>query len=90
MVQDWVQQSQDILIELKDHLQRAHNQKKVEAEKNKVQHTFEVGDLFYLRLQPYRPNSIKRSGDKNLQPRFFGPYRVNRKVGAMAYELDLP
>jgi hypothetical protein len=26
MVQDWVQQSQEILRELKDHLQRAHNQ----------------------------------------------------------------
>jgi hypothetical protein len=26
MVQDWIQQSKDILMELKDHLQRAHNQ----------------------------------------------------------------
>jgi hypothetical protein len=31
MVQDWVQQSQDILGELKDHLQRAQNQQKVQA-----------------------------------------------------------
>ena len=29
MVQDWVQQSQDILREKKDHLQRAQNQQKV-------------------------------------------------------------
>jgi hypothetical protein len=55
-----------------------------------VDHTFEVGDLVYLRLQSYKHASIKRSGIENLQPHFFGPYRVNRKVGAMAYELDLP
>jgi hypothetical protein len=55
-----------------------------------VERTFEVGDLVYLRLQPYRQTSIKRSGAKNLQPRFFGPYRVNRKVGAVEYELDFP
>jgi hypothetical protein len=55
-----------------------------------VERTFEVGDLVYLRLQPYRHASIKRSGEENIQPHFFGPYRVNRKVGVVAYELDLP
>jgi hypothetical protein len=45
--------------------------------------------LVYLRLQPYIQASIKRSGVEKLQPRFFGPYRVN-KVGVVAYELDLP
>jgi hypothetical protein len=46
--------------------------------------------LVYLRLQPYRQASIKRSGAYKLQPRFFGPYRVNKKIGAVAYELELP
>jgi hypothetical protein len=62
MVQDWIQQSQDILRELKDHLQSAQNQQKVQADKHRVDRTFEVGDLVYLRLQPYRQASIKRSG----------------------------
>jgi hypothetical protein len=76
MVQDWIQQSQDILRELKDHLQRAQNQQKVQADKYRVDCTFEVGDLVYLRLK--------------LQPRFFGHYRVSRRIGAVAYELELP
>jgi hypothetical protein len=54
MVQDWIQESQDILRELKDHLQRVQNQQKVQADKHRVDRTFEVGDLVYLRLQPYR------------------------------------
>jgi hypothetical protein len=90
MVQDWIQQSQDILRELKDHLQRAQNQQKVQADKHRVDRTFEVGDLVYLRLQPYRQASIKRSGAEKLQPRFFGPYRVSRRIGVVAYELELP
>ena len=55
-----------------------------------MERTFEVGDLVYLRLQPYKQASIKRSGAEKLQPCFFVPYRVNRKVGAVAYELELP
>jgi hypothetical protein len=46
--------------------------------------------LVYMRLQPYYQASIKRSGGENLQPHFFGPYRVSSKVGVVAYELDLP
>jgi hypothetical protein len=41
-------------------------------------------------LQPYKQASIKRSGAEKLQPCFFGPYRVSRKIGVVAYELELP
>jgi hypothetical protein len=75
---------------LKDHLQRAQNQQKVQADKHRVKRTFEVGDLVYLRLQLYRQASIKRNGIEKLQPRFFGPYRISRRIGVVAYELDLP
>jgi len=55
-----------------------------------MQHTFEVGDLVYLRIQTYRQTSIKRSGIENLQPRLFGSYKVRRKVGVVEYDPDLP
>jgi hypothetical protein len=31
-----------------------------------------------------------RSGAEKLQPNFFGSYRVSKRVGVVAYELDLP
>jgi hypothetical protein len=43
-----------------------------------------------LRLQPYRQASIKRSGAEKLQPHLFGPYRVSKRIGAVAYEVELP
>jgi hypothetical protein len=72
MAKEWIQESQDILRELKDHLQRSQNQQKFYANKHRVERSFEVGDFVYLRLQPYRQASIKRSGAEKLKPRFMG------------------
>ena len=46
--------------------------------------------LVYLRLQPYKQNTIKGKGSEKIKPRFYGPYQVNRKIGEVAYELELP
>jgi len=90
MAKDWVQESWEILRELKDHLQKAQNQQKIYADKNKVERNFEVGDLVYLRLQPYHQTSIKKNGVEKLKPRFYGPYKVSRRIGEVAYEIELP
>jgi hypothetical protein len=55
-----------------------------------MEHNFEVGDLVYLRLQPYRKESIKENGVEKLKPCFYGTYKVKRKVGTISYELELP
>jgi hypothetical protein len=78
------------LRELKDHLQSTQNQQRLYADRNRVEHIFEVGDLVYLRLQPCRKASIKKNGTEKFKPRFYGPYKVKTKVGAIAYELELP
>ena len=60
------------------------------ADRGRVERQFEVGDLVYLRLQPYRQPSLKQKGAEKLKPRFYGPYRVIRRIGQVAYELELP
>ena len=51
---DWIQESQDILQAPKDNLAIAQNQQKLYADRGRVERQFEVGDLVYLWLQPYR------------------------------------
>ena len=46
--------------------------------------------MVYLQLQPYMQSSLKKKGEKKLKPRFYGPYKEIRKVGEVAYELELP
>jgi hypothetical protein len=75
---------------LKDNLQTAQNRQKRSADRHRIELSFEVGDLVFLRLQPYRQSYLKKSGAENLKPRFYGPYRIMRRVGEVAYELELP
>ena len=50
---DWIQESQGILRALKDNMATAQNQQKLYADRGQMERQFEVGDLVYLRLQPY-------------------------------------
>jgi hypothetical protein len=52
------------------------------ADRHMIERSFEVGDLEFLRLQPYKHSSLKKSGAKKLKPM--------RRVGNFSYELELP
>jgi hypothetical protein len=81
---DWLQEIQDILRVLKENLQAALNQQKVYADRLRVECSFDVGDLVFIMLYPCRQSSLK-SGVEKLKPHFYGPYRVIRRVGEVAY-----
>ena len=51
---------------------------------------FSVGDLIYIKLQPYNQQSMARRSCQKLSTKFFGPYPVTEKVGTVAYRLALP
>ena len=51
---DSLQECQDIMQSLKENLQKAQNQQKQYVDQHRVERSFEVGDMVYLMLQPYR------------------------------------
>lgn len=87
---DLLQESQDIMKSLKENLQQAQNQQKLYADQHQTEHNFEVGDMVYLTLQPYRESTLKKSGAEKLKAKFYGPSRVSLWVGKVANELELP
>jgi exosome complex RNA-binding protein Rrp4 len=51
---DWIIEIKEILKLLKENLQMAQNRQKISVDRHMIEHNFEVGDLVFLRLQPYR------------------------------------
>ncbi|RDX99904.1 Tf2-11, partial [Mucuna pruriens] len=72
----------DILEELKMKLFRAQNcMKDVELT---------VGEMVYLKAQPYKLKSLAHCPNKKLSPRFNGPFVVEEIFGKVAYKVKLP
>ncbi|KAC9774269.1 hypothetical protein E3N88_45275 [Mikania micrantha] len=68
----------------------AQDQMRTQANTKRRDITFQVGGYVFLKLQPYRQRSLAKRKYEKLSPRFFGPYRIIRVVGPVAYELELP
>jgi hypothetical protein len=88
---DEVQRNRErILGLLQQNMQQAQQRMKRYADLNITERTFTVGQSVYLRLQPYRQMSGAYRQSLKLSPRFYGPFTILRRVGDVAYELDLP
>ena len=64
---------------------------KQQADQHRSERSFEVGDSVFLRLQPYKQMSLKKSKkDNKLSLKYYGPYKVLLKIGTMVYKVELP
>lgn len=89
-VQTWLHDRQLMDRVLQQHLTRAQHRMKRQADKNRSERSFSIGDWVYLKLQPYIPSSLAPRSNQKLAFKFFGPYKVIDKVGSVAYKLQLP
>ncbi|WMV42463.1 hypothetical protein MTR67_035848 [Solanum verrucosum] len=63
---------------------------KVYADKRRTEREFNVGDWVFLKLQPYKQTSVAVRKSLKLASKFYGPYQVMKKIGPVAYKLELP
>ncbi|CAJ2678799.1 unnamed protein product [Trifolium pratense] len=80
----------EALRQLRDQLQRAQDRMKQIADKKRCDRSFEVGEWVFVKLRAHRQQSVVCRINAKLAARYFGPYPVVERVGAVAYRLRLP
>ena len=76
-----------VLASARQHLLRMQKRMKAQADKNRVERVFSVGDSVFLRLQPYIQVSLARRTNQKLAFKFYGPYKILERIGQVAYKL---
>lgn len=76
--------------QLREHLLRAQDRFKKQADRNGTEREFQVGESVLLKLQPYAQSTLANRPCKKLSYKFFGPFKVAQKVGTLSYKLNLP
>ncbi|GJU91316.1 putative reverse transcriptase domain-containing protein [Tanacetum coccineum] len=77
------------IIQIKQRIQTARDRQKSYADLKRKPMEFQVGDKVMLKVSPWK--GVVRFGKRGkLNPRYVGPFKVLKKVGAIAYKLELP
>ncbi|GKA94930.1 putative reverse transcriptase domain-containing protein [Tanacetum coccineum] len=68
---------------------RARDRQKSYADLKRKPMEFQVGDRVMLKVSPWK-GVVRFSKRGKLNPRYVGPFKVLKKVGSVAYKLELP
>ncbi|KDP40452.1 hypothetical protein JCGZ_03952 [Jatropha curcas] len=79
-----------MIKELKGKLQQARNRMKQVYDLKHQERKFEVGDWVFLKLHPDKQKSLALRKSFKLAAKYYGPFKVLQRIGAVAYKLELP
>lgn len=89
-VDHWLVDRDEVLQALRDNLQCAMTRMKAQANKHMCEMQFQVGQWCYIKLQPHKQILVLGQCFTKLSKRFYGPFKIIKWIGLVAYKLDLP
>ena len=85
-VDQMLKEREDMIKVLQYQLKKAQYYMKMHTDQHRFERSFQIGDMVYLKLQPYRQVTVATG----ISPKFYSPFQVVDKVGKVAYQLALP
>ncbi|MCH81864.1 hypothetical protein A2U01_0002657 [Trifolium medium] len=89
-VQKELEDRDEALRQLRAQLQRAQDRMTQLANRKRCDRNFEIGEWVFVKLRAHRQQSVVCRINAKLAARYFGPYPILARVGAVAYKLKLP
>lgn len=86
----WLQDRLIMTNLIKQHLARAKERMKQQADKKRSERHFQVGDMVFVKLQPYVQSTLAARANQKLSFKFYGPFQILSRIGSVAYKLQLP
>lgn len=81
---------ESIAKQIKSNLLKAQERMKHFADKKRSDRKVEVGDMVYIKLQPYRHTSLSIHRKLKLHSKYYGPFKELEKIGRVAYKVSSP
>lgn len=86
----WLHDCQAITALIRQHLARAKDRMKKQADKKRSECQFQVGDMVFVKIQPYVQSTLAARANQKLSFKYYGHFQIISKIGTVAYKLQLP
>ncbi|KAD3640029.1 hypothetical protein E3N88_29252 [Mikania micrantha] len=84
-----VHETTEKIVQIRNRMTAARDRQKSYADKRCKPLEFQVGDRVLLKVSPWK--GVIRFGKRGkLNPRYIGPFEITKRIGPVAYELQLP
>ncbi|KAI3731697.1 hypothetical protein L1987_62886 [Smallanthus sonchifolius] len=84
-----VLETSEKIIQIRNRMAAARDRQKSYADKHREPLEFQVGDMVLLKVSPWK-GVIHFGKQGKLNPRYVGPFKIVKRIGPLAYQLDLP
>ncbi|KAI3755105.1 hypothetical protein L1987_54899 [Smallanthus sonchifolius] len=84
-----VLETSEKIVQIRNRMAAARDRQMSYADKLRKPLKFQVGDMVLLKVSPWK--GVIRFGKRGkLNPRYVGPFKIVKRIGPLAYQMDLP